>query len=239
MTRYFLYFSLWLLVFPAMAEAATVFPKLTGRVMDEAGMIDGATEKRLTDMLRQHEEATSNQVMVVTLPDLQGQTIETYGYQLGRHWGIGQENKNNGVLLIVAKKERKMRIEVGYGLEGALTDALAADIIYNKMRPQFKAGRFSAGIQAGTTSVLAAIKGEYIAEGRKKRNAGDDGFTPFSIFLFIVVLIFVRSLFGPSRGRHSTGSGYGGYRGGGGSSGGGGFSGGGGSFGGGGSSGGW
>ncbi|SFT94834.1 TPM domain-containing protein [Halomonas saccharevitans] len=92
------------------------FPELTGRVVDRADLLDQATESRLSVQLAAHEEATTEQLVVATLPDLQGVTIEEYGYQLGRHWGIGQEEKDNGALLIVAPKERKVRIEVGYGL---------------------------------------------------------------------------------------------------------------------------
>ncbi|HSH49628.1 MAG TPA: TPM domain-containing protein, partial [Halomonas sp.] len=104
------------------------FPELTGRVVDRAELLDPATESRLSDMLAAHEKASTEQLVVVTLPNLQGASIEQYGYQLGRHWGIGQAEKDNGALLIVAPNERKVRIEVGYGLEGRLTDAQSSVI---------------------------------------------------------------------------------------------------------------
>ena len=114
------------------AQAAPQFPVLTGRVVDQANMLTSAAEAQIAELSQAHEAATSNQVVVAVLPDLQGYSIEQFGYQLGRHWGIGQQDKNNGVLLLVAKAERKVRIEVGYGLEGVLTDAIAANISEQK-----------------------------------------------------------------------------------------------------------
>jgi uncharacterized protein len=139
------------------------FPTLTGRVVDEAGVLDSRTVGELTLMLADHERDTGQQVVVVTLRSLQGYTIEDYGYQLGRHWGIGQKGVNNGALLIVAPKEHKVRIEVGYGLEGTLTDAISSTIIQNYILPSFKRGDYSAGIVAGTTSILQALSGNTIS----------------------------------------------------------------------------
>ena len=119
---------LLILASPALA-AEPKFPPLTGRVVDDAGMLSASTQSELTDMLAAHERATGEQVVVVTLASLQGYTIEDFGYQLGRYWGIGQKGKNTGAILIVAPKEHKVRIEVGYGLEGQLTDAVSATII--------------------------------------------------------------------------------------------------------------
>src|SRR5713226_1810410 len=135
------------------------FPPLTGRVVDDAGILTDSTRAALTDMLAQHERATGNQVVVVTLKDLQGYTIEDFGYQLGRKWGIGQKGKNNGVLLIVAPKEHKVRIEVGYGLEGTLTDAVSREIIEREILPDFRRGDFNAGVLAGTGSILTRLSG--------------------------------------------------------------------------------
>ena len=141
--------------------AAPQFPALSGRVVDNANLLSEPAKTQLTEQLELHEQAHSNQVVVVTLPDLQGQSIEEFGYQLGRHWGIGQKNLDNGALLIVALKERKVRIEVGYGLEGALTDALASNIIGTQILPEFRQGQFEQGIIQGTQALLLAIKGEY------------------------------------------------------------------------------
>ena len=222
------------------------FPELSGRVVDLAGMLDPATEQQLTKMFANHEAETSNQVVVLTLPDLAGYEIADYGYQLGRAWGIGSKERDNGVVLIVAKAERKVRIEVGYGLEGALTDALSANIIHTKILPPFKNGQFAQGITAGSVAIIQAIKGEYQATASTNR---DDGLPPYVVWplfggfvLFQFYRGFRRESLGGRRVRR-----YGAYPGGtiggggfgGGGFGGGGFSGGGGGFGGGGASGGW
>jgi uncharacterized membrane protein YgcG len=140
--------------------AALSFPALTGRVVDEAGLLTPAERQSLTDMLAAYEQKTTNQVVVVTLKSLQGTSIEDYGYQLGRHWGIGQKGKDNGALLIVAPNEHKVRIEVGYGLEGELTDAASKLIIENIIVPAFKSGRFGPGIVAGTGAILKVLSGD-------------------------------------------------------------------------------
>jgi len=110
-------------------SADLVFPKLTGRVVDEAGLISAGDQRLITAASRSLEQTLGHQLVVVTVKDLQGVVIEDFGYQLGRHWGIGQAETNNGVLLIVAQAERKVRVEVGYGLEGDLTDARSSQII--------------------------------------------------------------------------------------------------------------
>lgn len=230
---------LLLVIIPVHADSH--FPALSGRVVDHASMLDQALEQRLTGLLKAHEYATTNQVVIVTLPNLGGYDIETYGYQLGRHWQIGQKDKDNGVLLIVAKKERKVRIEVGYGLEGTLTDAISSNIINSVILPEFKKARFAIGIEHGSAAIVQALGGEYeIKKGKNGR-----GTTNFFIILIVLLIFFGLQHFGGSspgsggRGRHY---GHGGGRTGGGSfggGGGGGFSGGGGGFGGGGASGGW
>ena len=220
------------------------FPALTGRVVDNAQLLRDDTERRITQKLATHEAATTNQVVVVTLPSLQGYTIEDFGYQLGRHWQIGQEGRDNGVLLIVAPEERKVRIEVGYGLEGTLTDALAKSIIEGDILPFFRTGKYSVGIVRGVNSILAAIEGTYKPKRSKRAKRRQD--VPWPFFLLIPFVIFVAWVLGSGGGGRGGGyyggtsggglSGGGGYSGGGG---GGGFSGGGGGFGGGGASGGW
>lgn len=217
------------------------FPKLTGNVVDQAGMLQLNHERSLSQMLKQHEQQTSNQLVVVTINSLEGESIESYGYQLGRHWGIGTALNNNGVLLIIAKKERRIRIEVGYGLEAELTDALAANIIQQVIRPAFRKGQFTRGIFQGTEAIIDAIEGTYQPT---KKTKGEQPFWVKILLIAIVIVILVLDRFGSGGGGHGYrrsryyGSGYtsGGY-----SSGGfgGGFSGGGGSFGGGGASGGW
>ncbi|SIS90285.1 uncharacterized protein SAMN05421686_10617 [Thalassolituus maritimus] len=231
-----------LLMLCAQTFAAIEFPSLTGRVVDNASMLPVSSERSIEKILKAHEEATSNQVVVVTIDSLKGYSIEEYGYQLGRHWGIGQKDKNNGVLLIVAKNDRKVRIEVGYGLEGNLTDAIAGHIIRTKITPDFKRGRFTAGISKGVDSILLAIDGAYKADKSKLNGKQSDFIT--ILFVVLILFIFIANFFdtgGPggfSSGRYTTG-GFGGGFGSGGFGGGGGFSGGGGGFGGGGASGGW
>jgi len=154
-----LIFLLLILASPALASEPK-FPTLTGQVVDDAGILNLTTRNELTDMLAAQERATGEQVVVVTLNSLQGLSIEDYGYQLGRFWGIGQKGKNNGVLLIVAPNERKVRIEVGYGLEGTLTDATSRTIIENDILPGFKRGDYNAGVVAGTTSILRVLGGQ-------------------------------------------------------------------------------
>jgi len=134
----------WVCLVCACAAQPLSFPALTGRVVDEAGLMDAATRTALTEQLAGLEQKTTDQLVVVTLKSLQGTSIEDYGYQLGRHWQIGQKDKNNGVLLIVAANERKVRIEVGYGLEGTLTDAVTKLIIESSILPRFKSPIFPA-----------------------------------------------------------------------------------------------
>ncbi|CAI8847145.1 TPM domain-containing protein [Pseudomonas donghuensis] len=233
-----------LLTTPLRAELS--FPALSGRVVDNAGLLDGASRSQLDSMLKAHEQGTGEQVVVVTLADLQGQSIEDYGYQLGRHWGIGQKGKDNGALLIVALQERKLRIEVGYGLEERLTDAQSSVIINRIITPAFRRGEYSQGIVQGTAAILQVLGGNPLAEpSRALGNDAEDGAPAWAIGLFILLIVVVfalQSLGLGSSGRGGMGGGFGGGYGGGfggGGGGGGGFSGGGGGFGGGGSSGGW
>src|ERR1700761_555322 len=138
-----------LLWIAAPAVAAPTFPPLTGRVVDDAHVLDDTTKASLTAKLEDLEQRTTRQLVVVTLPSLQGYEIEDYGYQLGRAWGIGQKKLNNGVLFIVAPNEKRVRIEVGYGLEPILTDALSSVILNSAVLPRFRAGDFNGGIEAG------------------------------------------------------------------------------------------
>jgi len=257
-----------LLVLTGQSAFAQTFPKLSGRVVDQANLLDPAQEAALTAKLEGLETRTKRQLVVATLNSLEGYEISDYGYRLGRTWALGQDGKgetekDNGVILIVAPNERKMRIEVGYGLEPILTDGLSSTIIRNDITPAFKAGDFPAGINAGVDRIitqleLPADEAAKIASAAQQNQGQDEGFPLgaiiFMLFiLFFVVLPIIRSLNGGGK-KHRR-SGYGGPviiwggndwgGGGGGSSWGGagggfgGFSGGGGRFGGGGASGGW
>jgi uncharacterized protein len=236
---------LWALTLAAQAQLK--FPELTGRVVDNAQMIEPAVREQLTQQLQAHEKATGEQLVVVTLANLQGTDIADFGYQLGRYWGIGQKDKNNGALLIVARDERKLRIEVGYGLEDRLTDAQSSVIINQVITPAFKAGNFSKGISDGVAAMLVVLGGNALDEPStvydSRGDPGDDfvsrhpGVFVFLVLLFILTVFVCQMLGILPAGRGGSGGGFGG--GGFGGGGGGGFSGGGGSFGGGGSSGGW
>jgi len=144
-------------------------PALTGRVVDQADLIGPAGEATLVSKLAALESDTSDQLVIVTLPDLKGETVEETGLRLGKGWGIGRQDLDNGVLLVVAPKERKVRIEVGEGLEGLLTDARAADII-QRMLPQFKAGRYEDGIALGVNAITERLRSDRRRPQRLEQN---------------------------------------------------------------------
>jgi uncharacterized protein len=150
----------WICLTCAGVAQTLTFPALTGRVVDEAGLLSAADSAALTGSLADLEAKTTDQLVVVTLKSLQGTTIEDYGYQLGRRWKIGQKDKDSGVLLIVAPSERKARIEVGYGLEGTLTDAATRLIIENAILPRFRTGDFSGGIKSGAAAIIQMLGGD-------------------------------------------------------------------------------
>ena len=143
----------------ALALAADV-PFLTGRVVDNAEILKPATRDALTNSLKAHEQATTNQVAVLTVPTINGDSIEEYATKVFENWKLGQKGKDNGVLVIVVPKDRKMRIEVGYGLEGTLTDAQASRIIRNVMTPAFKAGDYDKGVSDGVAAIVATLEGK-------------------------------------------------------------------------------
>ncbi len=253
-------FAVLLLAPPAMAQATLDFPPLTGRVVDEADLLSPATEQALTEKLAALEADSSDQLVVVTLSSLRNQEIEDYGYQLGRAWGIGQGENDNGALLIVAPNERKVRIEVGYGLEPILTDAFSALVIHNQILPAFREGDYETGIVRGVDALLAQLSLDP-AEAQARAAAAESEkpgvpIAPIVIIGLVFLFMFVGAIGSVAGGRRhrSSGvapiliwaasealrnSGRGGWGGGGGGFGGGGFGGGGGSFGGGGASGGW
>jgi uncharacterized protein len=241
---------IWFALAAPSIAADPAFPPLTGRVVDAANLLSAEEETALAAKLEAHEQKTTNQFVVVTLPSLQGFDIADYGVRLGRHWQIGQKDRGNGVILIVAPNERRVRIEVGYGLEGTLTDALSNVIITGAILPRFRNGDFSGGIRAGVDDILTVLDGDG-EEIQERARAVSVAEGPDLIHLLIVLCIIafwcyvlIRSFrYRGGKGRGGIGPIWapGGWSGGsgGGGGGGGGFSGGGGSFGGGGSSGGW
>jgi uncharacterized protein len=261
--------GLWLALLFSLAIAAhdaraadPDWPVLTGHVVDDAGLLSADQRSGLEAKLAEFQSSWGSQLVVVTVKSLQGLTIEEYGLGLGRHWGIGQVGKNDGAMLIVAPNDRAVRIEVGYGLEGVLTDAICSSIIQSDILPAFRAGRMGEGIVAGTDSILTALSGDYTpsqwadadtglpaaSNAPPPQPTGDPNFpfwlVPLIFVLFWLAIVMLLNRFrgkggmhrsGWSSGRPSRSFGFSGFS----SSSGSGFSGGGGSFGGGGSSGRW
>ncbi len=236
------------------------YPPLTGRVVDQANVITAQNRSALETKLKELEDKSSIQLVVATVKSLQGSDIETYANGLFRFWKLGQAQKNNGVLLLVAPAEHKVRIEVGYGLEGTLTDALSSVIIASAIIPRFKTGDFSGGIDRGVDGIINVLSGDsggWQARVNVRREDASSDFDKLFPILFFLLVIFIcwylihHAGGGPTgrTGRRrggpiflpSAGPGWGSGWGGGGSGGGfgGGFGGGGGSSGGGGASGSW
>jgi uncharacterized protein len=210
---------LFLALLAALASpaAAQKFPALSGRVVDAANLLSPADEAELTGKLQALEQGSSRQLVVATVPDLQGHPIEDYGYQLGRHWGLGQKEANNGSILLVAPNERRVRIEVGYGLEPIITDALSWQIINGSILPRFKANDFPGGIKAGTDALIAQLGAPpEIAEqkaleaaaqrqqaGARRQSSGGGGGSIFTLIFwgFILLFVILPMLRGGRRGR--------------------------------------
>jgi uncharacterized protein len=197
-------FAVWLVCFFSLSALAAdlVFPALTGRVVDEAGLLSPPTQARLEQELAAHERLTGQQVVVATVRSLQGAAIEEYGYQLGRSWGIGAQGKNTGAILLVAPADRQVRIEVGYGLEGTLTDALSRTIIERDILPQFRAGQMERGVVTGTLAMLRALGGrpeETAAPAIPPPRPDSQSVPPLGIILFFLILFFLRSRGGRRR----------------------------------------
>lgn len=233
--------------FAADPAGAPPYPELTGPVVDGANIIPPDVKADLEQKLRAYDDSSGNQLVVVTVQTLDGYPIEYWGYQLGRKWGIGQAGKNTGALLIVDAAEHKLRIEVGYGLEGTLTDALSDDIIRNTIVPKFRQNDYGGGINDGVDAILKVLGGQ-AEEVRHQRHKDNSSTLFLVIFLVFILLRVIMAGMRPGRmgggwwwlwvlsslGNSGRGGGWGG-----GGGGGGGFSGGGGSFGGGGASGSW
>ncbi len=224
---------------------ALEIPPLKRRVTDLAGVLSSTEQMRLEQKLYLFETKTSNQIVVLIIPSLKGESLEDYSIKVTDKWKLGDQKKENGVLLLISINDRRIRIEVGYGLEGALTDLISSSIIRNDIAPGFRSGNYYAGIDAGISSIMLATKNEYKADPRKYQRSRRETGSSFGSLIFFI-LFFLLFLISGRRGRRGLfwallgasmfrGSGSGGGFGGGF----GGFSGGGGGFGGGGASGGW
>lgn len=171
---------------------AQSFPALSGRVVDQAQLLDTAQVASLSAKLEAHEAQTGNQIVVVTIPELEGYAIADYANRLGRSWEIGTAENDNGVLLVVAPNERKVRIEVGYGLEGALTDALSSVIIQREILPAFRSDNYPQGISNGVDAIIKAVDGEYTAPTGGKGTGGSNAMSEtLSNFLPLIFIAMV------------------------------------------------
>lgn len=234
----------WAALVTVPAAARDIPPAPREFVYDEAGWLDAGAERALIQKLLQFERETSNQILVAVFRSLEDEDLADFSQRVAEAWGVGQKQQNNGILLAIYAADKLVDIEVGYGLEGAVTDLIAAQIIENEVRPAFRAGRFREGIFAAVDALMAASKGEY--EGTGRANTDRDQRDSFHFPFWLIFLLFI--VLGGGRGRRwwlgpllfsSMGRRGGGGFGGGGFGGGGSFGGGGGSFGGGGARGGW
>jgi uncharacterized protein len=237
-----MFYILIILLFYSTSLAQPEVPQLPNWANDFTNTLSPQELQQLNSRLKSYEDTTTNQLVSVMIASLDGYPLEDYSYSVAEKNKIGTKEKSNGVLFLVIKNDRKMRIEVGYGLEGVLPDALASSIIRNEVAPYFRKNEYYAGINSGIDAIIAAIGGEYKADFKEKsKGIGLSGIIIFLIIIFIIFLFIPKSRrIGGSGGYiyHGGSWGSGGF--GGGSGGGfGGFSGGGGSFGGGGSSGSW
>jgi uncharacterized protein len=185
---FLLIFFLWCLPFVVYGLEV---PKLQGYVNDYAGMISPSARAKIEETLRAFEQSDSTQIVILTIPSLEGENIEDFGIKVGERWKIGQKVKDNGAILIVSKQERKIRIEVGYGLEGRLTDLTAGRIIDLVIKPKFKQDDFDGGFIAGVSSLIDATRGEFKAEQKSVRQR-QKGIPPFlTIFMFFGIFTLI------------------------------------------------
>lgn len=185
----------------AQAQKADV-PYLTGRVVDNAEILKPDTRRRITEQLQAHEHATTNQIAVLTVPTLHGDSVEEYAVRVFEQWKLGQKGRDNGVLVVVVPQDRRMRIEVGYGLEGTLPDAAAGRIIRDVMTPRFRAGDYDGGVAQGVTAIVARLEGgPAAADEETPREAKPREFIPapdmplhekvlFGAFIFGIIGLF-------------------------------------------------
>ena len=185
---FLLIFFLWCLPYSAYGLEV---PKLQGYINDYAGMISPPARAKIEEALRAFERSDSTQIVILTIPSLQGEDIEEFGIKVGDTWKIGQKGKDNGAILIVSKQERRIRIEVGRGLEGKLTDLMSGRIIDGVIKPRFKESDFDRGFINGVSSMIDATRGEFRAE-RRPAQRGQKGISPFlSIFLFFAIFTLI------------------------------------------------
>lgn len=184
-------FSMAVLFFQVASLSALELPRLGGRVNDSAGMLSAQTRAELETSLADLEATDSTQIVVLTIPSLEGEVLEEYSLRVVEAWKIGQKGLDNGALLLIARDERKLRIEVGYGLEGSLTDLVAGRIISSVIVPRFKEGNYDRGIIDGVTAMVAAVRGEFVASAANAKTVSDSD--PAGL---VFILIFAFSFIG-------------------------------------------
>jgi uncharacterized protein len=204
----------YLFLFLPLHASALGIPKLQGYVNDYAHMISGSARAKLEEELKSFEQSDSTQFVILTIPSLEGESPEDYSIKIVEAWKLGQARKDNGILLLVSKDDRKMRIEVGRGLEGRLTDLTAGRIVDLAIKPWFKRGDFDGGFAAGVASLIDATRGEFKSEGEDSRK-GTQPFHSSWLFLFVILILFFFFLSSArKRGITSNGRGHGGSPGG-------------------------
>ena len=237
----------------AQAQTVEVIPPSGQWVTDQGNMLSASEEQALTQKLRSYADTTSTQMIIVTLPDLGGADISMYATELGQQWQVGQQDKDNGLVILVSRDDRKVFIATGFGLEGAIPDAIAGRIIRNIITPNFRQGRFFQGFSDAVDALMLAAAGEYTADEavRSYERSDDDGMDTATLFVIMIIVYFVVTSVRKGGGKGGGGRRYrshggppviiwgGGGGGFGGGGFGGGFGGGGGGFGGGGAGGGW
>ena len=164
-------------------------PKLQGRVNDYARLFSQGAVQEVERRLAAFEEQESTQIVVLTIPSLSGENLEEYSIKVAEAWRIGQKKLDNGAILLIAAKERKLRIEVGRGLEGKLTDLVSSEIIRNEITPRFKNGDFDGGLKAGINAMMSAVKGEFQAQTKDLRHARKSAPPIFAMLLFLFVVV--------------------------------------------------
>jgi uncharacterized protein len=179
---------IFLLVCPSFLLALEA-PPLTGRVIDQARMLTPESLQRLEQKLTAFEKETSNQVVVLTIPSLQGDDIDQFSIRVAEAWKIGQKGRDNGVLMVIAQAERKVRIEVGMGLQGVLPDLTAGRIIRDVMRPHLKSGNYDQGIAVGVDSIIAATKGEFKGSGETAKKTPAKNKSPSIITMVLIAAV--------------------------------------------------
>ncbi len=192
------FFTILFLIVPMLAHALEV-PRLQGYVNDYAGLLSAGSTQKISDELKSFEQSDSTQIVVLTIPSLEGDNLEDFSIRVADAWKIGQKGKDNGAIILVSKEDRKIRIEVGRGLEDKLTDLVSGRIIRYEIAPRFKAGDYDGGIENGVSSIIAVVKGEYKGQPDVSEKTGKKiGSSVFTILVFFgIAIVFLGAISRP------------------------------------------